>query len=254
VYAFLSLLSATLQATLAAAGRTIRDLRAWHTVRRALPRTCQDLLDRLAAAGGGRPSEVVARATAGPAGTLTAPLSGAECVWYAVRASERFWAYGPGPAGPRKVERTVEAAEHVSGPLAIEDDTGSALVDPTGARLLLGDPAFSGFDARDGGDGRLYARMTELLGAPPRLRHRRMTIGLLVEEWAIVAGEELRVVGRASGRDGAVAPNAGAGDGTGVLIGKTGRRPFLIARRAATRPAHGTAGQGTNLRLWGDRL
>jgi hypothetical protein len=237
VYAFLALLSTTVQAGIATAARRVADVRTRRTVRKARPRTCVDLAvpaGRALAPGSARPSEVYARATAGPDGTLTAPLSGAECVWYIVRARERFRAYGPGPYGPRMVERSIASADHVSGPLAIEDDTGSALVDPGGAEFLLGAPAFSGFDAREGGDGRLYSRMSDLLGAPLRVRHRRMTIGFLVEEWIVTVGEELRIVGRPSGKGDRGPGGSGGPDATSVLLGKTGRRPFVIAKRAAT--------------------
>ena len=250
MYAFMAMLAATVQNGIAAIARVVANVRTRRTVRMARPQTCVDLagLDGRGARpgpGGTRPSEIHARAAAGPQGTLTAPFSGAECVWYVVRASERFWAYGPGPYGPRKVERSIKAADHVSGPLTIVDDTGSAQVDPTGAELLLGAPAFSGFDAREGGDGRLYARVSELLGAPPRIRHKRMTIGVLVEEWVVTADEELRIVGRArgvSGASGSAEPDpvsAAVDAAVGAVLGRSGRRPFVIARRPAT-PARGT--------------
>lgn len=236
MYAFTALLAATVQSGIVAAARKVEKVRTRRTVQKARPQTCVDLADQLAASGTVRPSEIHARAVPGPDGALTAPFSGAECVWYVVRASERFWAYGPAPYGPQKVERSIKAADHVSGPLTIMDDTGSAQIDPTGAEFLLGPPAFSGFDAREGGDGRLHARMSELLGAPLRVRHKRMTIGFLVEEWIVTADEELRVVGRARGLSGT---DASALDGAGVVLGRAGRRPFVIAKRAAA-PASGT--------------
>ena len=244
MYAFIALLAATVQTGMAAAARKVVDVRTRRTVQKARPQTCDDLAGQLAAPRGAvaKPSEIYARATAGPDGTLTAPFSGSECVWFVVRARERFWAYGPGPYGPQKVERSIKAAEHVSGPLAIIDETGSAQIDPAGAEFILGEPAFSGFDARDGGDGRLYARMSELLGAPPRIRHKRMTIGVLIEEWVVTADEELRIVGRARG----------ASEADGIVLGKSGRRPFIIAKRAAAAIPRPTR-ERTSLRLWGDR-
>ncbi|HZB29726.1 MAG TPA: hypothetical protein VE465_06135 [Streptosporangiaceae bacterium] len=243
MYAFLALLAATVQTGIASAARTVEDMRTRRTVQKARPQTCVDLVGQLGPTRGVGPSEIQARAAAGPNGTLTAPFSGAECVWYVVRARERFWAYGPGPYGPQKVERSIKAADHASGPLAIADETGSATVDPAGAEFILGEPAFSGFDAREGGDGRLFARMSELLGEPVRIRHRRMTIGLLIEEWIVTADEELRIVGRARGLSG-----SGATADDGIVLGKSGRRPFLIAKRAA-KPTR----ERTSLRIWGDR-
>ncbi|HEU5156913.1 MAG TPA: hypothetical protein VFU43_07940 [Streptosporangiaceae bacterium] len=229
MYAFTALLAATVQAGIAAAARKVGEARTRRTVRKARPRTCVDLVSGTSAPGSIRPSEVRARAAAGPDGPLTAPFSGTECVWYVVRARERFWAYGPGPYGPRKVERSIKAADHVSGPLTIVDDTGRAQVDPTGAEFLLGAPSFTGFDAREGGDGRLYDEMSRLLGAPLRIRHKRMTIGFLIEEWTVTADEELRIVGRARGGG-----DPGGPEAADIVLGRSGRRPFIIAKHAGT--------------------
>jgi hypothetical protein len=228
VYAFIALVAATVEAGLVATARKVAGIRTDRTVHKARPQTCADLVDLVATPGRTRPSEVYARAAAGPEGTITAPLSGIECVWYVVRAQERFWAYGPGPYGPKKVERSVKAATHFSGPLAIVDDTGSARVDPKRAAFDLGDPDYSGFEAREGGDGRLYAQVSELVGAPLRARHKRMTIGFLIEEWIVSEGEELHVVGQAHSEP----------DGS-VVLGRQGIRPSVIAKEApspAARP------------------
>jgi hypothetical protein len=219
VYVFLTLLGATVQAGLVAAARRVESMRTRRTVRKARPKTCIDLVGEVAAPGRTRPSGVSARAVAGRQGMLTAPFSGAECVWYVVRAQERFWAYGPGPYGPKKVERSIKTADYASGSLTIVDETGSVQVDPAGAQFSLGSPAFSGFDARAGGSGRLYERMSELVGAPLRIRHKRMTIGFLIEEWIVTEDEELHVVGRARGEQGE------------VVIAKIGRRPFVVAKQ-----------------------
>jgi hypothetical protein len=219
VYAFLTLLGATVQAGIVSAARRVERMRARRTVRRARPKTCIDLIGEVAAPGRARPSGVSARAAAGPEGALTAPFSGAECVWYVVRAQERFWAYGPGPYGPKKVERSIKTADYVSGALTIVDETGSVQVDPAGAQFSLGSPAFRGFDARVGGDGRWYERMSELVGAPLRIRHKRMTIGFLIEEWIVTDDEELHVVGQARGEQG------------DVIIAKAGRRPLVVAKQ-----------------------
>jgi hypothetical protein len=219
VYEFLTLLGATVQAGIVAAARRVESMRTRRTIRKARPKTCIDLIGEVDAPGRTRPSGVSARAVAGPRGTLTAPFSGTECVWYVVRAQERFWAYGPGPYGPKKVERSIKAANYVSGPLTVVDETGSVQVDPAGAQFSLGTPAFTGFDAREGGDGRLYERMSKLTGAPLRIRHKRMTIGFLIEEWIVTEDDELHVVGRVRGEQG------------DVVIAKVGRRPLVVAKQ-----------------------
>ncbi|HEY7482947.1 MAG TPA: GIDE domain-containing protein [Streptosporangiaceae bacterium] len=222
MYAFMTLLAATVEAGLTAVARKVQSVRTRRTVRKALPQSCVDLVGQLGARGKIKPSEIFAHAAEGPEGTVTAPFSGAECVWYVVRVREKFWAWGPGPFGPQKVERSVKAVDHVSGPLVIVDHTGNVQVDPTGAEFELGEPAFSGFDAREG-DGALYGRMSELLGEPLRIRHRRMTTGFLIEEWIVTEGEELRIVGRARG-------DRGLGSGAELVIAKARRRPLLVAK------------------------
>jgi len=226
LYQFLTLLAATVQAGILAVARKVESVRTKRTVRRAKPLTVVDLVGEAATPRRTRPTGVSARAVAGPEGTLTAPFSGAECVWYVVRAHEHFWAWSPGPFGPPKVKRSIKAADHHSGPLTVVDDTGSVQVDPAGAEFDLGAPVFSEFDARVGGDGQLYEQMSELVGAPLRIRHKQMTIGFLIEEWIVTEDEELHIVGNARDEQG------------DIVLAKGGRRPFVVAKQPTSSASH----------------
>jgi hypothetical protein len=212
----MALLARTIEAGATTAARSVGRARTNRAVRRAEPHTCADLVALTATPGATPTVEVNGRPAGGP---VIAPLSGATCVWYAVRLQERFHAWRPGPLGPAKVERQVMVAERSGGRFLIRDATGEAWVDPAGADLLLGATSYCGFEGRTG-DGTLLARVGELLGGPVRARHRAMTVGFLVEEWIIREDDELHVVGQARTEAG------------GVVLGKPAQRPFVIGRRA----------------------
>ncbi|MEV5748195.1 GIDE domain-containing protein [Actinoallomurus sp. NPDC052308] len=207
MYALMTLITAGVEAGADAMAKTIGKARR----RRAMD-AAEPLTDNLP----GAPREVSGRAVAGPAGPVTAPLSGRPCVWYSITVSERYWAWRPGPLGPTKVVRHSTTAELISGPLHVTGETAAVRVDARGAELELGEPAFAEFE--DSPYGPLAARLAALLGAPPRPRHRDRTIGFLVEERVVAAGEPLRVVGAA---------RTELGD---LVLGKSGLRPLIISR------------------------
>ncbi|MEV0403518.1 GIDE domain-containing protein [Actinoallomurus sp. NPDC050550] len=207
MYALMSLITAGVEAGADAMAKTIGKARRRRAMDKAEP-----LVDN--APGG--PREVAGRAVTGPGGTVTAPLSGLPCVWYAVTVLERYWAWRPGPLGPTRVVRHIKVAEQLSGPLYVSGDTAAVRVDAHGAELELGEPAFAEFE--DTPHGPLIARLAALLGAPPRPRHRERTIGLVVEERVITDGEPLRVVGPA---------RTELGD---LVLAKSGLRPLIISR------------------------
>lgn len=207
MYALMTLITAGVEAGADAMARTIGKARR----RRAMD-TAQPLTDNAP----GAPREVTGRAITGPAGSVTAPLSGLPCVWYAVTVFERYWAWRPGPLGPTKVVRQSKTVEVVSGGLYVGGDTASVRVDAQGAELELGEPWFAEFE--DSPHGPLAARLAALLGAPPRPRHRDRTIGFVIEERVIAADDPLRVVGAA---------RTELGD---LVLAKSGLRPLIISR------------------------
>lgn len=209
MYALLALISALVEAGIGAASRSIGEARRRRAISRAEP-----LTDERA----GRPREVTGRAVAGPGGPVTAPLSGEPCVWYAVVVSERYRAWRPGPLGPTEVERHVELAEHTSGPLHVTAGAATVRVDTRGADLDLGEPEFCEFVAPGETGGGLSGRLVELLGTPPRPRHRSRTVGLVVEEWVVAADDPLYVVGQARSE---------LGD---LVICRSAMRPLIVSR------------------------
>jgi hypothetical protein len=173
----------------------------------------------VADAGAGRLREISGRATAGPAGQVTAPFSGRPCLWYALTVHERYHAWRPGPLGPTKIVRHIKVAEQLSGPLYVTAETAGVRVDARGARLELGAPVFSAFE--DTANGPLAARLAAMLGGRLRPRHRERTLGFLVEEHVVIAGDPLYVVGQARNE---------LGD---LVIGKPSMQPFIVSRTPA---------------------
>jgi hypothetical protein len=218
VYALMTLLVAGIEAGADAMSKKVGATRKRRAMARAEP---------LTDATAGSPREVTGRAVTGPAGPVTAPLSGEPCVWYAVTVFERYQAWRPGPLGPVKVVRQVKVTERTSGPLHVTGDTASVRVDVRSADLDLGEPAFAEYEDAPGGP--LAARLNTALGIRLRARHRERTLGFVVEERVIAAGDPIYVVGEA---------RTELGD---LVIGKPTMRPFVIARHPAVQS---TAGQG----------
>jgi hypothetical protein len=214
VYALMTLVSAGIEAGVGVVSKKVGTARRRRVIDKAEPVT-----DSTA----GRLREISGRATAGPAGSLTAPLSGRTCVWHALTVYERYHAWRPGPFGPARVVRDVRVAQQLSGPLYVTGDTAAVRVDARGARLELGDPVFSEFE--DSPTGPLAVRMASMLGGRLRARHREHTLGFLVEEHIVVADDPLYVVGQS---------RTELGD---LVIGKPPMRPFIVSRTPAVRAA-----------------
>ena len=95
MYALMTLLSAGIEAGADAVSKKVGRARRRRAINKAEPVTD---------AGTGRPREVSGRAVAGPAGQVTAPLSGEPCVWYAVTVSSATRPGGPALSGPTRVD------------------------------------------------------------------------------------------------------------------------------------------------------
>jgi hypothetical protein len=212
VYALMTLLAAGIEAGAGVVSKKVGTARRRRVIHKAEPVTD---------AGAGRLREISGRATAGPAGQVTAPFSGRSCVWYALTVHERYHAWRPGPLGPTKVVRHVKVAEQLSGPLYVTGDTAAVRVDARGARLELGEPVFAEFE--DVPNGPLATRLATMLGDRLRPRHRERTLGLLVEELVVTADDALYVVGQARNE---------LGD---LVIGKPSMQPFIVSRTPAVR-------------------
>lgn len=206
MYALMTLLAAGVEAGAGAVSRRVGSARRRRVIDKAAP----------VADGTAGLREVSGRATKGPAGTVVAPFSGRSCVWYALTVKERYHAWRPGPLGPTKVVRHVKVAEQLSGPLYVTSDTAAVRVDPRGARLELGDPAYAEFE--DSPAGPLAVRLAAMLGGRLRPRHRDRTLGFVVEEHVVLDGDALHVVGQI---------RTELGD---LVIGKPTLQPFIVSR------------------------
>jgi len=213
VYALMTLLAAGVEAGAGAVSKKVGTARRRRVINKAEPVTD---------GATGRLREASGRATAGPAGQITAPFSGRPCVWYVLTVHERYHAWRPGPLGPTKVVRHTKVAEQLSGPLYVTGDTAAVRVDARGARLELGEPAFSDFE--DSPSGPLAARLAARLGGRLRPRHRERTLGFLLEEHIVAADDMLYVVGQT---------RTELGD---LVIGKPTMQPFIVSRTPAVQP------------------
>jgi E3 ubiquitin ligase len=214
VYALITLVAAGLEAGADAVSKKVGAARRRRVIDKAEPVTD---------ATTGRLREISGRATEGPGGPVVAPFSGRSCVWYAVTIQERYHAWRPGPFGPTKVVRQVRVAEQLSGPLHVTGETAAVRVDARGARLELGDPAFSEFE--DSPIGRLAVRLGTMLGGRLRPRHGDRTLGFVVEERVVLEGDVLYVVGQT---------RTELGD---LVIGKPAMQPFIVSRTSAAQLA-----------------
>jgi hypothetical protein len=214
VYALMTLLAAGIEAGAGAVSKKVGTARRRRVIHKAEPVTD---------AAAGRLREVSGRATAGPAGPVTAPFSGRTCVWYALTVRERYHAWRPGPLGPTTVVRHTKVVEQLSGPLYVTGDTAAVRVDARGARLELGEPVFSEFE--DSPSGPLAVRLAAMLGGRLRPRHRERTLGFLLEEHIVTADDRLYVVGQT---------RTELGD---LVIGKPTMQPFIVSRTPAVQAA-----------------
>jgi hypothetical protein len=122
--------------------------------------------------------------------TVTAPLSGRACLAYFVRVSDKSY----GHTGTQRADVEL-AAESGGTPFLLEDETGTALIDPAGAHCVLAidDKMSSAGDANDR-QRAFLARYASTELAPDWIRWY---------EGIVSAGERIAVVGygmRADGR------------------------------------------------------
>jgi E3 Ubiquitin ligase len=182
------------------------------------------------AAGGPVLCEVPGAAAPGPAGPVTAPLSGTPCVWYHVRVSERrqyggssaFLRLGRGRrAGLYGAAFEPIREESSAAPFALVDGNASALVRPQG---MVADFVFPAGVPTDGVPApRTVYRYEPLqrnqvadLAASVLLPSRDYVIGHLYEEWCVTEGMPVFVLGQARADRGSVEVSQPA-DGPFVL-------------------------------------
>jgi hypothetical protein len=133
------------------------------------------------------------------ASPLSAEMSGTECVWYrstVVREYEESYSErqsdGTTKSGTRRGSETVSTNERRV-PFMLRDDTGAIEVDPEGAPID-GERVLSKFEQGDRGPSLTIGGFRLALGA---LGQGRRTIGYKIEEWALVLGARVYLLGEA---------------------------------------------------------
>ncbi len=122
---------------------------------------------------------------------LTAPITGSSCVYYRYKVEER--------RGSGKNERwvTVESGDSSAWGFYLEDDTGSVLIEPERAEILL-EPDYQETNPVYGGALQGFVQERGL--------ERRSWLGwrrrMRFSEWHIAPGDELYVLGVAQARAG----------------------------------------------------
>jgi hypothetical protein len=152
-------------------------------------------------------------AEAGPLGLLTAPYSGARCVWYRIEVWDRGPALGSRYEGMRS---SLVSAEQSSAPFLLRDRTGAALCHPRGAvadRIPLTHDSFEP-DA----EGPPSADTTQARGA---FLAPTVTPGRTYREWSLAPGTRLLVHGTVY-----------TWDGVSVIAGPPGGLPMISTRTA----------------------
>lgn len=172
--------------------------------------------------------ECVGHATRGPSGSLTAPLTSRECVWYRSSVSEHYWDTehrrdAQGRTTSHRVRRTRQVSDdRSSSPFAVTDDSGAVAVDPRGARVDQPEKALDRFEDRP------------REGLLKELVFGGRTIGYQHEEWLVAEGTPLYVNGAVVQRgDGwTLARPPGGGE---LTVSTRSQEELLAAtRRAAT--------------------
>lgn len=187
---------------------------------------CADVA-QAAASGSETRVECAGSAAPGPTGSLTAPFSSRECVWYRATVTEHYWdterrTDSQGHSTSRRVRRTRQVSDdHSSSPFVLTDDSGSVAVDPRDGRIDRPEKARDEFQDRP------------REGLLKELVFGSRTIGYQHEEWLIAPGTALFVNGVAVQRaDGSALARPPSG---GDLIVSTRSEEELLAasRRAA---------------------
>lgn len=143
------------------------------------------------------PVQVEGRAVAGAEGTVTAPLTGTECLAYSYDV-EQF-----GPVGDHGAWKTLTTG--MGGvDFVVEDDTGRVAVDPSGAEFHFEDHRETVSPGED-----MPEHLAEFVAASPDVDPQDLTVNLLVTEFTmgqrqrfterrLDVGEQVYVYGQAT--------------------------------------------------------
>lgn len=154
--------------------------------------------------------------------TLTAPLTGRECVYYNVRVSE-----GEQPG-------TTVIDDHRGVPFVLEDSTGRAIVDPTGAETVVVCDSTTTSGVLNPPDERLSTYLATFGQRPTGFMFNR---ALRYEESIIEIGELVSVLGAGIREPDPEAPPTSAyrgGQPTRLRLTSSARYPLLISDDPST--------------------
>jgi E3 ubiquitin ligase len=165
--------------------------------------SCGDLAALAAAvrdeAGGGsfaQRAEVSGAARPGDGGPLTSPLGAQECVWFRARVTRRYRTEQRDESGRIDERETSEVVsdERSETPMAIDDGTGTVLVDPRGAQVDQPEVSLDRYEPHSG-DG--DETTVSAFGLSYTSRRGEATVGFQRHEEIIRPGRQLYVLGEA---------------------------------------------------------
>jgi hypothetical protein len=141
--------------------------------------------------------------TAQPAhvGTVQAPQTKRECVWYQSKVTHEYWDYDWVERDGRRTRERHRKSETLTdnrsdAPFAVEDGTGQAIVHPDQADIHEPSQVFDQFEEKS----TRSAGLLELIGQS--FLGNDETIGYRREEWIIPVGTKLFVQGEVTEEDG----------------------------------------------------
>ena len=142
------------------------------------------------------PCEVVGAAAPAGGTPLVAPFSGTHCVWHRSTVTEHYWDWEWRGSGSNRRRERVRKQKKVSDERSpanflLDDGTGCVHIDTSAAQVDRPRQVFDRFrDAGSGGGWNLSIGPFDRGGGDS-------TIGWAYEEWVILPGERLYVLGRA---------------------------------------------------------
>ena len=154
----------------------------------------------VSAGAGGFRQRCELNGTAQPAyvGTVEAPQTKKECVWYRTKVTHEYWDYYTVERNGRSERERRRASEVISEqasdiPFALDDGSGQAVIHPEDADIHEPHEVFDEFESDRSRPGLL-----DLIGS----QWRDETIGYRREEWILPVGTQLFVQGEMTDEDG----------------------------------------------------
>jgi hypothetical protein len=138
--------------------------------------------------------ELAGVAKAAHVGTVQAPLTGRECLWYRSKVTHEYYEWERDSDGDRRRERRSDVIQDDTSdiPFAVDDGTGQAIVYPDDAEV---DHPIEVLDRMDKDKTDLMDVVSKALGGDDTIGYRR-------EEWIIPLDQQLFVQGEVTDENG----------------------------------------------------